>query len=913
MTISGNVAGGASGAGGGIFNSTAGTVTVSSSSITGNSASTGGGIEDASDQSGVTGVTLTGVKLESNVASGNGGGLHVTGAGDTSITNGTVNTNSAAVEGGGLWNNTGTLTIDGTTLDGNTASGSAATDGGGAVFNNGGTLAITGATLSNNFADQGSGGGGAIFNLAGGTLTLDTSNVTTNHADANGAGLLNHGTATITNSTIDFNSAAGQGGGIWNDGTLDMTDVTVSGNIVALDGGGIFTSTGDANIQNSTIARNRTDASGGGLGSGGGLRHDSTGTVTLTSTLIVTNAVGTGLTEDDVSGDVTGTFNLVGIDTGMTGLTDGTGNNQVGTGKQIDPNLGPLQNNGGPTRTQALLPISPAINAGTNTQSLTADQRGGSFVRSYGGGTDIGAYELQSKAGDGKDILVTAPTSDSGSTVQVVNAITNQLPAQFSIDPYDGATFTGGINVAVGDVNHDGTPDIITGPGQGGSSRIRVFDGTDGTTVLMDFYAFDKSFTGGVYVAAADLDGDGHADIIVGAGEGGGPHVRVFSGADGSTMFDFFAYDLGFTGGVRVAAGDITGDGTPDIITAAGQGGGPHVRVFDGAVPQTGGVAGTDITSDSNANPLGNFFAFDPNFTGGVYVAAGDVDGDGQIDIITGAGPGGGPNVRVYDGATGGKMPAPLGDFFAYDSSFSAGVRVAASDITGDGLADIITTPGPGGSPNLRAFDGNSQGKVLPILIRDALEGGSSNTGGLSVAASVNLKSNTGSSLRLADGYASTADAQPLSPSDIQSVYSAALSRLESAGVSSDAIASLRGLQLLVADLSGNQLGEALPGAIVLDVNAAGVGWYVDPTPFTDQEFAGQDLNAVDPSATGRVDLLTVLFHELSHELGAEHTSAGDHPDLMNETLIPGQRRLPSTEDLDQIFANGNMLADVLK
>ncbi len=845
-TISGNVAGGAGGAGGrGIFNNTAGTVTVSNSSITGNTASAGGGIEDASDQSGVTGVTLTGVALNNNVAgggdgTGNGGGLHVTGAGDISITGGTVNTNSAAAEGGGLWNNTGTLTIDGTTLDANTASGTASTDGGGAVFNNGGTLNVTGATLSNNFADQGSGSGGGIFNLTGGTVTLDTSTITTNHADGDGAGLLNSGTATITNSTIDFNSAAGQGGGISNSGTLDLTNVTVSGNTVALDGGGIFTGTGDATLQNTTVAFNRTDASGGGLGTGGGVHHDSTGTVTLTSTLIVTNFVGTDLTADDVNGDVTGTFNLIGIDAGLTGLTDGVDNNKVGTtGNQIDPNLGELNNNGGPTRTQAILPISPAINAGTNPQSLTTDQRGGSFVRSFGGGTDIGAYELQSQAGDGNDILVTAPTSDISSTVQVVNAITNQLPAQLSIDPYDGATFAGGVQVAVGDVNNDGTPDIITGPGQGGGPRIKVFDGTDGS-VLMDFFAFDTSFTGGVYVAAADLDGDGNADIIVGAGEGGGPNVRVFSGADGQTMFDFFAYDMSFTGGVRVAAGDITGDGTPDIITGAGEGGGPNVRVFDGATPQTGGVAGTDISSGSNGNPLGNFFAFDANFTGGVYVAAGDVTGDGQIDIIAGAGPGGGPNVRVFDGATANPLPQPLGNFFAYDPSFAGGVRVAASDITGDGLADIITTPGPGGSPNLRAFDATSEGKVLPILIRDALEGDTSNTGGLSVAATVNLQS-SGSPLRLADGYAPTADAGPLNISDVQPVFNAALSRLESAGVSPDAIASLKGLQLRVADLAGDRLGAALPGAIVLDVNAAGVGWYVDPTPFADQEFAGQD------------------------------------------------------------------------
>ncbi len=851
--------------------------------------------------------------LNGNIASANGGGLHVTGAGDISITNGTVNLNAAFRQGGGLWNSTGTLTITGTTLNANTASGTASTDGGGAIFNNGGTLDITGATISNNFADKGDGAGGGIFNVAGGTLTLDTSALTTNHADGDGAGLLNDGTATISNSTIDFNSAAGAGGGIWNSGTLDLTNTTVSGNTVATDGGGLFTGTGDATIQNSTIARNRADASGGGLGTGGGLNHDSTGTVTLTSTLVVTNFSGTGLTDDDVSGDVTGTFNLVGVGTGMTGLTDGTDNNQVGTSSSpIDPNLGALEDNGGPTKTQALLPISPAINAGTSAQALTTDQRGGDFVRSFGGGTDIGAYELQSQAGDGKDILVTAPTSDSSSTVQVVNAFTNDLPPQLSIDPYDGATFAGGVNVAVGDVNKDGTPNIITGPGQGGGPRIRVFDGTDGS-LLMDFYAFDNhDFLGGVNVAAADLDGDGHADIIVGAGVTGGPNVRVFSGADGSMTFDFFAYDASFTGGVRVAAGDITGDGTPDIITGAGDGGTSHIRVFDGATPQTGGAAGTDISSGSNGNALGNFFAYAMNFVGGVYVAAGDVNGDGQIDIITGAGSGGGPNVRVFDGATAAQMDQPLGDFYAYDPSFSGGVRVAASDITADGRADIITTPGPGGSPNLRAFNGNSDGSVLAILIRDAIAGDSANTGGLSVAGTVNLESTTGSSLRLADGYAPTGDAQPVSLSDVQPVFDAALARLQAAGVSSADIAALSGLNLQVADLPGDQLGQALPGAIVLDVNAAGVGWFIDPTPSLDQEFAGQDLNAVDPNAAGRVDLLTVLFHELAHELGGEHTPAGDHPDLLNATLIPGQRRLPSPEDLDQIFANDNLLGEVL-
>ena len=190
----------------------------------------------------------------------------------------------------------------------------------------------------------------------------------------------------------------------------------------------------------------------------------------------------------------------------------------------------------------------------------------------------------------------------------------------FSFMAYDPA-FRGGVRVAVGDINGDGTPDFVTAPGRGGGPHIKVFDGTDGH-LIREFMAFDQNFRGGVNVATGDVDGDGFDDIIVGADAGGGPHVKVFSGADDSVLQSFMAFDLAFTGGVRVAAGDINFDGLTDVITAAGVGGGPQVKAFDAF----------------DHSLVENFFAFNSALRGGIFVAAGDVNGDGAADIVIGAG-----------------------------------------------------------------------------------------------------------------------------------------------------------------------------------------------------------------------------------------------------------------------------------
>jgi len=158
---------------------------------------------------------------------------------------------------------------------------------------------------------------------------------------------------------------------------------------------------------------------------------------------------------------------------------------------------------------------------------------------------------------------------------------------------------------------------------------------------------------------AFDFNGDGKADIVTAAGPGGGPQVRVLSGANGQELLSFFAYAPTFTGGVRVAVCDLNGDGVPDIVTAPGPGGGPHIRAFNGA------------TGAQLPGAIGSFFAYDPGFTGGVFVGCDDVNGDGVPDVITGAG--GDPHVRAFSGVNG----AQLIGFFSFGPTFLGGVAVA--------------------------------------------------------------------------------------------------------------------------------------------------------------------------------------------------------------------------------------------
>jgi hypothetical protein len=322
----------------------------------------------------------------------NGGGVYNDGSGGSStltILDSTVTGNFASA-GGGIYNDadnsgTATLSLMRSTVNSNTAAFNGFPTGGGAgggIFNSNGTVMISNSIVTNNHAGVSDpfalGDGGGILN--DGTLTITNSTISNNQAYMVGGGIESAGTLTITNSTVSGNGAIGahdgqpwgHGGGI--SGNVTFTNSTLSGNYASLSGGGLE---GSGAIMNSTISGNN----------GGGISVN--GTLEIGDTLLKAGTSGPNIANN--GGTVTSHgYNL---------SSDDGGGYLTGPGDQIntDPILGPLQNNGGPTFTHALLPGSPAINGGDPnfTPPPSYDQRGTPFVRVFNGRIDIGPFEAQ--------------------------------------------------------------------------------------------------------------------------------------------------------------------------------------------------------------------------------------------------------------------------------------------------------------------------------------------------------------------------------------------------------------------------------------------------------------------------------------------------------------------------------------
>jgi len=245
-----------------------------------------------------------------------------------------------------------------------------------------------------------------------------------------------------------------------------------------------------------------------------------------------------------------------------------------------------------------------------------------------------------------------------------------------SINPF-GAGYTRGVRVASGDLNGDGVADIITGTGQGSTTEVVVFDGRTGSEIFR-LTPFETTFTGGVYVAAGDVDGDGIADLAISAGDGGGTRVRVFQGGTFTQLADFFGIDdPDFRGGSHIAVADINGDGRADVLVSAGLGGGPRVAVYDGMAFGMG----------DPVKLWADFFAFDSTERSGIFIAGGDVTGDGKAEVVAAND----SQVLLLSGASLlSGTPLTVAQFAADGRH----LRIAVKERNGDGLADLIVAHG---------------------------------------------------------------------------------------------------------------------------------------------------------------------------------------------------------------------------
>lgn len=318
---------------------------------------------------------------------------------------------------------------------------------GGGIFNEDGTLSVTDCIISDNTSP---GTGGGIKST--GTTTVTNSTISGNSSGFSGGGIDMTGTMTISNSTISGNSSGTDGGGASNIGgtLLEITNSTISGNLAARHGAGL-SGNGLTKLNNVTVTNNTADNDNDGTGDGGGIA--AFGGFILKNTLLAGNTDRGGQAPDCSLASISSNgHNLVGNVTGC-GFPAFAGNlDLVGTGvSPINPTLGLLQDNGGPTQTHALLPGSPAINAGTNDGCPPTDQRG--ITRPQGGTCDIGAFEF------GVNVAGVLLNGSTFHTNQQVTYLATLIP---------GSTPTQ-VDIYLGVLLPDGVTFISFVPGPGGA------------------------------------------------------------------------------------------------------------------------------------------------------------------------------------------------------------------------------------------------------------------------------------------------------------------------------------------------------------------------------------------------------------------------------------------------------------
>ena len=254
-----------------------------------------------------------------------------------------------------------------------------------------------------------------------------------------------------------------------------------------------------------------------------------------------------------------------------------------------------------------------------------------------------------------------------------------EWPLAFS--PYP--TYQDGVRVAVGDVNGDGRPEIVTAPGNNGFTELKVFDGRSFRQLRTILPFKDAAWWAGAYVATGDTNGDGRAEIVEGLAPGCCTTLHVLDAESGNDLAGWFPYGNNSQVGARVAAADVNGDGKADVIA------------------EPVGTSRISIYAPSGGSAFRTIDAFGADANGPTTFAAGDVAGDARAEIVAAAPTYSGPQVKIFDVATGG-VSASL---FPYGSEYASSVEVALGDVDGDGHTDIITSATTSEGTEVKAVD----------------------------------------------------------------------------------------------------------------------------------------------------------------------------------------------------------------
>ena len=796
---------------------------------------------------------------------------------------------------------TETLTLDSITLSngrargGDGGSGDAGGGGGagmGVALFVEGSLSVSNSTLSGNTAAGGNGKsnigsylGGGGMGTAGGSGSSGSAGGGPNGGSApsghggKGGGGAGGGIATTTGGNGGFGGGGGGGAGFNGSSPLsgrggNGASYPGSGGGGAGMGGGVFSNGGTITITNSTLTDNSaTGGSGGNRGKGlGGAVFSRTGSLTvLNATLSENDAQDDGNGVYALGDDGTVTFTAKNSIFGQTDATitdiyittiNGGGKSDLGSTNNLvrnnpgngllgeavvssdDPKLDSLSDLGGPTKVMALLTGSPAIDAGDNASvsgGLSFDQRGTGFDRIENDLVDIGAFE----AG-----LANAAPTDLAFENTTTNLKENASTAQ---------------RIKVADI-------VVTDDGLG--TNDFALTGPDAS-------AFEINGTVLYLKAGVSLDFETKQTYNV--------TVNVDDSTVGSTPDASESFTLNILD-VNESAIQIMND-------------------TDLGLSLTGSWKNKTVLGQVGYK--GNLYYASPtttNYTGTAYHNGAVVGRAGQTEFAT----------ADVDTATWTFTDLPDGIYrvsatwrnasnratnalFTVDDG--AGGNSPATKVVNQQLIPNSLNEGGYGWQDLAVAYGNVTSGVLTVTLTSAGAtggGGAAGYGGpftFVIADAVRIERlSAGPTLDAAGGASSDQTAATLTQAELQTIANAAIARWQGAAITVEQKALLTGLSFSIQNLTGGTLGVQVGESILIDVNGAGYGWFVDTTPNSDSEFTldanGNQMTATSGPAAGKMDLLTVVLHEIGHRLGLDDELSSDG--LMSDTLTTGTRRVPT-------------------